>query len=84
MYYSELADGVRYYKERGQNGMCELVENFAKKYATEQNAELMAENAKIAAENAKMAAENAKIAAERETLSAENARLKEELAKLKK
>ncbi|MDE5865108.1 MAG: Rpn family recombination-promoting nuclease/putative transposase [Lachnospiraceae bacterium] len=47
MYYSELAKGVRHFKEEGgRKIMCEAVENYAKSYA-EKYAEQKAENARL-------------------------------------
>ncbi len=51
MYYPELAKSVRHFKEEeGRDSMCELVENFAKKYAADQTAELKAEKQQAEAE----------------------------------
>lgn len=74
MYYLELAEGVKYFKEEeGRDGMCEAVEQYARMYAAD-----------IKAENEKLEAENEKLEAEKEKVEAENERLREELAKLKK
>ncbi len=49
MYYPELAEGVRHFKEKGGRTMvCEAVENFAKKYAAQIEAEKQAAEAKAA------------------------------------
>jgi len=43
MYYSELAEGVKHFKEEGGRGiMCEAVEKYAKSYAGQ-----YAENARL-------------------------------------
>ncbi len=74
MYYSELAKGMKHFKEEGgKSEMCELVENYAKKYA-KQYAE------KYAADQIEKIE---KIEAEKEKIEAENARLREELARLR-
>lgn len=74
MYYPELAEGVKHFKEEeGRDGMCEAVEQYARMYAAD-----------IKAENEKLEAENEKLEAEKEKVEAENERLREELAKLKK
>ncbi len=75
MHYPELAEGVRHFKEEGgRNEMCELVENFAKKYAKDYAriyaADLMEKNDILEAENGK--------------LEAEISRLREELSRLNK
>ncbi len=71
MYYPELAEGVRYFKEeKGRESMCELVERYAEKYAKKYAADKDAKIEDLEAKN--------------EDLEAENQRLKEELAKLKK
>lgn len=81
MYYPELAEGVKHFKEEeGRDGMCEAVEQYARMYA----ADIKAENEKLEAENEKLEAEKEKIEVEKEKVEAENERLREELAKLKK
>lgn len=51
MYYPELAQGVRHFKEeRGRNKMSELVERYAKEYAKEYAADIIAEKEKMEAE----------------------------------
>ena len=47
MYYSELAESMKHFKEEGgRKYMCEAVENYAKSYA-EKYAEQKAENARL-------------------------------------
>ncbi len=73
MYYPELAEGVRYFKEAGgRESMCELVEQYAKKYAADKDAKIE-----------DLEAKNEDLEAKNEDLEAENLRLREELAKLK-
>ncbi len=81
MYYTELADGVRYFKEEGgRDSMCELVEQYAKKYAADKDAKIE----DLEAKNEDLEAKNEELEAEKEKVEAENQRLREELAKLKK
>ena len=64
MHYPELAECVRHFKEeKGKDSMCELVENYAKKYAAEQTAQLEAEKEKVEAENEELRARLAKYEA---------------------
>ncbi len=82
MYYPELAEGVRHFKEEGGRAMvCEAVENFAKKYAAQIEAEKQEAEAKAEAEKAKAEAEKAKAEAEKAKAEAEIKMLKERLAK---
>ncbi len=58
MYYPELAQGVKYFKEeRGRDRMCEAVEKYAREYA----ADILAENEKLETENEKLEIENEKL-----------------------
>ncbi len=71
MFYPELAQGVKYFKEEeGRNRMSEAVERYAKKYAED----IMAEKEKVEAEKEKVEAENGKLEAEIEELRARLAR----------
>lgn len=80
MYYPELAEGVRHFKEeKGRDSMCELVEN----YARQRNAEITAEKEKVEAENEKLEAENEKLEAENEKLEAEKEKVEAENGELR-
>ncbi len=69
MHYPELAKSVRHFKEEeGRDSMCELVENFAKKYAADQTAELKAEKKQAEAEKKLAEAEKKQAEAEIERL----------------
>ncbi len=65
IYYPELADGVRYFKEAGgRESMCELVEEYAKKYAADRDAkieDLEAKNENLEAENLRLREELEKL-----------------------
>ncbi len=81
MYYPELAEGVKHFKEEGGRGtMCEAVERYARLYAADRDAIIE----ELEAEKEKVEAEKEKERAEKEKVEAENARLREELARLRK
>ncbi len=81
MYYPELAEGVKHFKEEGGRGsMCEAVERYARLYAADRDAIIE----ELEAEREQERAEKEKAEAEKEKAEAENARLREELAKYKK
>ncbi len=73
MYYSELAESVRYFKEEeGRGTMCEAVERYAEKYANRVKEALeIKANAKI--EEANVRAEKERAKAEKERARAEKA-----------
>ncbi len=68
MYYSELAEGVRHFKEEegGKDEMCELLEGYARKYAAdiqaEYDAQLTQKDAQLTQKNEQLAAQQARIA----------------------
>jgi membrane protein involved in colicin uptake len=79
MYYSQLADGVRYYKESGgKEKMCEAVERYAEKKA-EERARTVKEYAEKKAEERAMALAEALA----EQKAAERVRQAEETAEKK-
>ncbi len=94
MHYSELAEGVRYFKEEeGRESMCEAVERYAEKYAnrvkevleTRANAKIEEEraiaNAKVEEANAKANAKVEEANARAEKAEAELRILQEKLAR---
>ncbi len=82
MHYSELAEGVRYFKEEeGREAMCEAVERYAEKYANRVKEVLEKRaNAKIEEERA---IANAKVEEERAKASEANARAEKAEEKIK-
>ncbi len=62
MYYSELAEGVRYFKEEGgREEMCEAVEKYARGYAKRYAADVIAEKKQAIAEKIELEKEVEKL-----------------------